>query len=393
MFPGVVMNFHLADALFEPLAAQQAAFAGDTRPTPSPTTCCGGSRWHTWSCCGRHRRPRLPGRGANRGATRATDRRPCRRRARLGRRRRPRHDRVVRATQRGAARPRVGARRLGPTRRVAATRCLHAACAARSGGRGGRLVPVRVEQVRTRDLGALESARVGAAPAFGERSGRADAADTVLGVDASVLLGASYGVFGGGQGQDLTNYGNRFDGDAIAYWQMKQLGFGDVAARNEARSQVRQANVAQMAIMDQVCREVIEAHAQVESRRGQIEIAREGIAAAERSQSRNLERIRNLQGLPLEMLQSNQALAFPVAVSLAQSSITTRASHALSRRRGPRRDSRDHRVGSVALSLWDGRVPLLWHGLRPCHPADRRSPALPDTRQLRGLLPVGKFAA
>ncbi|MBL8828424.1 MAG: hypothetical protein JNM18_15690, partial [Planctomycetaceae bacterium] len=27
MFPGVVMNFHLADALFEPLAAQQAAFA------------------------------------------------------------------------------------------------------------------------------------------------------------------------------------------------------------------------------------------------------------------------------------------------------------------------------------------------------------------------------
>lgn len=125
----------------------------------------------------------------------------------------------------------------------------------------------------------------------------------------SVVLGASYGVFGGGQGQDLANFGNRFDGDAIAYWQLRNLGFGDAAARSEARSQVRQANVAQMAIMDQICREVIEAQAQVESRRGQIEIAREGIAAAERSQSRNLERIRNLQGLPLEMLQSNQALA------------------------------------------------------------------------------------
>ncbi len=125
----------------------------------------------------------------------------------------------------------------------------------------------------------------------------------------SVVLGASYGVFGGGQAQAQSNFGNRFDGDAIAYWQMRQLGFGDVAARNDARSQVRQANVAQMAIMDQVCREVIEAHAQVDARRGQIEIAREGIVSAERSQLRNLERIRNLQGLPLEMLQSNQALA------------------------------------------------------------------------------------
>ena len=60
--------------------------------------------------------------------------------------------------------------------------------------------------------------------------------------------------------------------------------------------------------MDQVSREIIEAHAQSASLRGQIAVAESGIRVAGDSYRRNLERIRGGQGLPLEVLQSIQAL-------------------------------------------------------------------------------------
>jgi len=67
--------------------------------------------------------------------------------------------------------------------------------------------------------------------------------------------------------------------------------------------------VGQLAAMDLVSREITEAHAQVEARRRQIAIAREGVEAAANSYQRNLERILDARGLPLEALQSIQALA------------------------------------------------------------------------------------
>ncbi len=124
----------------------------------------------------------------------------------------------------------------------------------------------------------------------------------------SLLLGASYGGFGGGQGSTIGNYGNRFDTDVMAYWQLRNLGLGDRAARDEAASVVRQTNVQQMAAMDQVAREVVEAHGQVEIRWQQIENAKNAVASATQSRQRNLERIKQGRGLPIEMLQANQAL-------------------------------------------------------------------------------------
>ena len=125
----------------------------------------------------------------------------------------------------------------------------------------------------------------------------------------SVVLGVSYGGFGGGLGGAIGNFSNRMDADAIAFWEIRNLGLGDRAARAETRSLVRQANVNQLAAMDLVAREVVEAHAQVTARREQIAVAKEGVEAALKSHERNLERIRNVQGLPIEVLQSNQALA------------------------------------------------------------------------------------
>ena len=64
-----------------------------------------------------------------------------------------------------------------------------------------------------------------------------------------------------------------------------------------------------MAALDRVAREIVEAHTQATIRAKQIPIAERGIQQALASYERNLERIQNAQGLPLEVLQSIQALA------------------------------------------------------------------------------------
>jgi outer membrane protein TolC len=125
----------------------------------------------------------------------------------------------------------------------------------------------------------------------------------------SVILAMSYGGLGGGFGSDFVNFGDRLDVDAIAWWEVRNLGFGERAARGEARSKLQQAQWKEIAVLDRVAREVVEAQSQIESRRRQLATAETGIRAAEASFERNLERIRHAQGLPLEVLQSIQALA------------------------------------------------------------------------------------
>ena len=79
--------------------------------------------------------------------------------------------------------------------------------------------------------------------------------------------------------------------------------------RAEAQSRVNQAQWRDIAALDRVAREVVEAHTQVQSRKKQIATAEEGVKAAAQSFDRNWQRIKNAQGLPIETLQSIQALA------------------------------------------------------------------------------------
>jgi outer membrane protein TolC len=124
----------------------------------------------------------------------------------------------------------------------------------------------------------------------------------------SVLLGVSYGGQTGGLGSRMEHSGDRFDADAMAFWELRQLGFGEQAAQREARSRIVQTRTKQIALMDQVAREIVECHAQVQSRSEQIVTAEESVSAAQDSFRRNWERIQNGQGLPIEVLQSIQAL-------------------------------------------------------------------------------------
>jgi outer membrane protein TolC len=124
----------------------------------------------------------------------------------------------------------------------------------------------------------------------------------------SILLGASYGGNGGSPTSTITDFGDRFDFDAGAYWEIRNLGLGEQAAWNETRSRLEQTRWQQIQVMDQIAADVAEAHAQVEARRSQIKVAQSGVAVAEDSYRRNTERIRAGQGLPIETLQSIQAL-------------------------------------------------------------------------------------
>ncbi len=124
----------------------------------------------------------------------------------------------------------------------------------------------------------------------------------------SVLLGVSYGGLAGGLGGNLQNGGDRLDADAVAYWELRQLGFGEQAARREAGSRIVQTRTKQIALMDQIAREIVESHAQAQSRWLQIQTAQEAVSAAQDSFDRNWDRIENGQGLPIEVLQSIQAL-------------------------------------------------------------------------------------
>ena len=58
----------------------------------------------------------------------------------------------------------------------------------------------------------------------------------------------------------------------------------------------------------QVAREIREAHVQVVARQKQINVAEQGVQAAVHSYQLNIERIKEAKGLPIEALQSIQAL-------------------------------------------------------------------------------------
>ncbi|HKD37917.1 MAG TPA: TolC family protein [Pirellulales bacterium] len=125
----------------------------------------------------------------------------------------------------------------------------------------------------------------------------------------NVILGVSEGDFASGHGSMFADLQGRFDLDAMAYWELRNFGLGDRAARSEARSLVEQAQLRQFDVADQIAREVVEAYSQTQARRKEIETARAGIQSAIESHRHNLERIQNVKGLPIEALQSVQALS------------------------------------------------------------------------------------
>ena len=124
----------------------------------------------------------------------------------------------------------------------------------------------------------------------------------------SMLLGMSYGGFGGGLGGTIDQFRDRAEFNALATWQVRNLGFGEAAARRERQSQVQQATFERVRVMDRVAREIVEAHGRLLARSDRIAATKAAIQTAVDSYDRNLVRIRQGHGLPIEALQSVQAL-------------------------------------------------------------------------------------
>jgi len=124
----------------------------------------------------------------------------------------------------------------------------------------------------------------------------------------NVGLGVSYGGFGGGEGDTVAEFRDRFDVDAVLYWEVRNLGLGERAARDAARSRIHQTQSRRVQLTNRIRREVTEAHARLISARQQRRQAQASVQSAEESLQRNFQRIRQGEGLPLEVLQSIQAL-------------------------------------------------------------------------------------
>lgn len=124
----------------------------------------------------------------------------------------------------------------------------------------------------------------------------------------SVLLGYQGGGFGGGTGSHFGTFQDRNDLTAAAVWELRNFGFGDHALRKVRESQYREANLRWMQTADRVAIEVVAAHRLVQTRRQQMSISGRTVNSAKRSFDLNMARIRGGAGLPIEVLQSLQAL-------------------------------------------------------------------------------------
>src|SRR5262249_28181871 len=96
-------------------------------------------------------------------------------------------------------------------------------------------------------------------------------------------VGYSAGAFGGGSNQVEPRFG-RFDGrsdfDAWAVWSLANFGLGNVAVQRARRAAVGQAEAERVQAIDQIRRELAEAHALVAARRQEMEAARRQLTTA-----------------------------------------------------------------------------------------------------------------
>jgi outer membrane protein TolC len=132
-----------------------------------------------------------------------------------------------------------------------------------------------------------------------------------------VSVGYSAGGFGGGSNLADTRFGplsGRGDFDAYAVWSLANFGFGNAAVQRQRRAQVGQAEADRLAVITTIRREVADAFADVAAQRQQIEIAKRQLHSAEEGFRLDMQRSRNLEGRPIEVLDSADLL---VAARLA----------------------------------------------------------------------------
>jgi outer membrane protein TolC len=155
-------------------------------------------------------------------------------------------------------------------------------------------------------------------PELGER--RAAIQEALLVLDGakllpfspSYLVGFSAGGFGGGSNlvrPVFGGFGGRTDFDAVFYWTAQNMGVGNLALINVARSRVGIAQYQQVAVLDRIRAEVAEAYARTHARYAQIGTSERAVRSGTNGFREDLDRIRGGVGLPIEVLDNLNLLA------------------------------------------------------------------------------------
>ena len=143
----------------------------------------------------------------------------------------------------------------------------------------------------------------------------------------TVSVGYSYGGFGGNvTASDFGSLRGRSEFDATAVWSVQNLGFGNRARVRVADAGVGAAIAGYDLTTNQIRREVTEAVAAARAAATLIKTTNEALAAAEDGFALEMERIKQVQGRPIEELDSfrqllesrQEALRAVVAFNVAQ---------------------------------------------------------------------------
>lgn len=133
----------------------------------------------------------------------------------------------------------------------------------------------------------------------------------ILPFSPTTLVGFSAGTMGGGSNLQPVRFGNfagREDFDVVAFWTLQNMGVGNVAQINLARSRQRQANLRLTEALNGVRLEVANAYARSQVRFAQVGTAERAVRTGIDSFDEDMLRIRNNQGLPIEVLDSLRLL-------------------------------------------------------------------------------------
>ncbi len=146
----------------------------------------------------------------------------------------------------------------------------------------------------------------------------------VLPFSPNMMLGYSNGTFGGGSNlvaeppgtNSFANGSPRFgkfddrqDVDVILYWTARNLGVGNCALINIAKSEVGIARLEELVELNRVRDQVATAYADTQMRFGQIGVNEAAVQTGREGFEEDLRRVRGAQGRPIEVLDSIRLLA------------------------------------------------------------------------------------
>jgi outer membrane protein TolC len=147
----------------------------------------------------------------------------------------------------------------------------------------------------------------------------------------TIQLAYGAGGFGGDPGASVSDLAGRDDFDAMLVWELRNLGFGNLALTRERASLHSQAELSVAETGDRIAAEVARAYYQARESKLQIEAARDQVQAAAEAMPLNFTGIRGGELRAIEAQQAIQMLVYARSQYLAALIDFNRAQYSLLR--------------------------------------------------------------